>query len=478
MSRSISEVTPYLEVARRLLPSTTPTHLIRPVALLVPHAGYYYSGLCAGSAYNKVVPYREEIREVILLCTHHFGARDDGVIAQERDPTLFEREHSYGNNISFIREVLPGARVRAFLLGHATPVDGFGDEVARMVGSASGSGTLLVGTTDLTHFGAEYRNTEFGEVPQSDANAHEDRVITGLVNGDPHLLAEGLRDRRVNACGRRVLQVMTHVANRMGWTGVVTCYHDSVYLSGHHVPVEDRDRSTLIDMMAVAPRRPDAFVRYVAVVFGVPTPATATAPQRPVFEDLYLLSVVRSVVENGILRPGGGALRFPTWTPWSRRANGVFVTVRDPASRGGRVRACIGRYETPGRTTMQNCIVSAEGCIADAETRWRRPLRSTDVGTLVYEVSLLEPEAQWREFPATDVARHYHRQDNSGIILHIPRRGNESVATFLPSVWQEHPEWSVEDLMAELSEKATGDPEAWRSPGSRVRIYRTETLTT
>ncbi len=43
----------------------------RPKALIVPHAGYIYSGPVAASAYVRLRPYRDQISRVILLGPCH-----------------------------------------------------------------------------------------------------------------------------------------------------------------------------------------------------------------------------------------------------------------------------------------------------------------------------------------------------------------------------------------------------------------------
>ena len=43
----------------------------RPKALIVPHAGYIYSGSVAASAYTQLIPIREQIQRVVLLGPAH-----------------------------------------------------------------------------------------------------------------------------------------------------------------------------------------------------------------------------------------------------------------------------------------------------------------------------------------------------------------------------------------------------------------------
>src|SRR5689334_16903371 len=45
-----------------------------PKALIVPHAGYIFSGRVAASAYALLQPYRQTIKQVVLLGPAHFKA--------------------------------------------------------------------------------------------------------------------------------------------------------------------------------------------------------------------------------------------------------------------------------------------------------------------------------------------------------------------------------------------------------------------
>ena len=42
-----------------------------PKAIIVPHAGYIYSGPIAASAYKQIIPFRDKINRVVLLGPSH-----------------------------------------------------------------------------------------------------------------------------------------------------------------------------------------------------------------------------------------------------------------------------------------------------------------------------------------------------------------------------------------------------------------------
>lgn len=48
-----------------------PPHPRRPKALIVPHAGFIYSGAIAASAYQYIIPYRDVIKRIVLIGPSH-----------------------------------------------------------------------------------------------------------------------------------------------------------------------------------------------------------------------------------------------------------------------------------------------------------------------------------------------------------------------------------------------------------------------
>jgi len=146
-----------------------------PKALIVPHAGYMYSGPVAASAYARLLPHRDRIHRVVLLGPAHFvpvaglavsdaaafrtplGAiAVDGELRRsllelpqvEVDDHAHAREHSLEVQLPFLQRVLDRFTILPLLAGRATPFQ-TADVLAR-VGNARD--TLLVISSDLSHY--------------------------------------------------------------------------------------------------------------------------------------------------------------------------------------------------------------------------------------------------------------------------------------------------------------------------------------
>ena len=146
-----------------------------PKALIVPHAGYLYSGPIAASAYARLVPHRARIRRVVLLGPAHFvpvaGLAVSGAAAfrtplgtvavddelrrrvlelpqVEVDDRAHAREHSLEVQLPFLQRVLDRFTILPLLAGHPTPAE-TADVLARVWDAPE---ALLVVSSDLSHY--------------------------------------------------------------------------------------------------------------------------------------------------------------------------------------------------------------------------------------------------------------------------------------------------------------------------------------
>lgn len=164
------------DVVRALLEAVSPAPTFRqPKALIVPHAGYVYSGPTAASAYALLKPFAETIRRVVLLgpC-HRVAVRGLAVphVAEFTTPlgtipldqkainsalklpqvirhdAAHAQEHSLEVQLPFLQHVLDSISLVPFAVGYATP-----DEVAEVLDLLwGGPETLIVISSDLSHY--------------------------------------------------------------------------------------------------------------------------------------------------------------------------------------------------------------------------------------------------------------------------------------------------------------------------------------
>lgn len=144
-----------------------------PKAIIVPHAGYIYSGSTAAQAYARIAPARDTITRVVLLGPSHRVALDGlamsgrpafrtplgdvPVAAVDLDDlpqvTVADaphaQEHSLEVQLPFLQRILgDGFEIVPFSVGMAEA-----DDVAAVIDRCwGGPETLVVVSTDLSHY--------------------------------------------------------------------------------------------------------------------------------------------------------------------------------------------------------------------------------------------------------------------------------------------------------------------------------------
>lgn len=201
----------------RLLESADPhTDEAAPKAVIVPHAGYVYSGAVAASAYVRLRRDAASIERIVLLGPAHrvfvHGVVSPGVVnmqtplgnvevdldaishvrALHDDPEAHALEHSLEVQLPFLRRVVPNARVVPLAIGRATT-----EEVASVIDALwGGPETRIVVSSDLSHY-----------LPYDTARALDRDTADHIVAMDALLPS-------VRACGYTGVNGLIHVARR------------------------------------------------------------------------------------------------------------------------------------------------------------------------------------------------------------------------------------------------------------------------
>ena len=152
-----------------------PQHPSIPKALIVPHAGYLYSGSTAAAAYKTLAPLRNKIHKVVLLGPSHHVAFQGiansnaeqfstplGLIKQNRDEVarisqlpMVEhneaahlQEHSLEVQLPFLQHSLSDFTLIPLVVGDA-PIEQVAEVLEQLWQDEE---TLIIISTDLSHF--------------------------------------------------------------------------------------------------------------------------------------------------------------------------------------------------------------------------------------------------------------------------------------------------------------------------------------
>ncbi len=203
-----------------MLSSSVPLETVgAPKAVIVPHAGYVYSGPVAASAYASLAPLRATVRRVVLLGPAHRAwvdgfalpaaqsfrtplgevslSRPDWQALQSRADVVVDDaphafEHCLEVQLPFLQTVLENFSLVPLLVGNAS-AEAVAEVLERLWG---GPETLIVISSDLSHYH-----------PYAAAQALDRATVDRVLALRPGLNHE-------QACGATPINGLLHLARR------------------------------------------------------------------------------------------------------------------------------------------------------------------------------------------------------------------------------------------------------------------------
>src|SRR5450759_261265 len=402
-----------------------------PKALIVPHAGYVYSGPVAASAYAQLEALRGRIRRVVLLGpAHHVHVRGLALPKADRFATplgelqldragmqllselpqvtvsaaAHASEHSLEVQLPFLQQVLGDFELLPLVVGEATAA-----EVADVLDMVWGDDeTLIVISSDLSH-----------SLPDDAARKVYGKTVAAIMTLDSHIDHD-------HACGATPINGLMLAAQRHGLRAVKLDVRNSSQTAG------DAER----------------VVGYASFAF------LADADPDPFDADrgATLLKLARSAIGTAL----GHEMPRLTEPDWLAEPGATFVTLTIQ----GELRGCIGSLEAHrslGEDVRDNAVSSA----------FRDPrfptLTRAEFDDIRVEVSLLSPTEPMTVTHEAS-ARAALRPHVDGVVLEYGRHRS----TFLPQVWEQLPDPA--DVLAHLKRKA-GLAKTFWADGVRISRY-------
>ena len=201
-------------------------------ALIVPHAGYIYSGIVAAHGYKLLEG--KNFKKVILVGPSHYfgfkGAAFDSSdywetplgkirIAREKERDIIkkikevhEEEHSLEVQLPFLQFVLKDFELLPIATCHVNS-----EELAKEIGMLLGVDDLLIASSDLSHF------YNYDKALKIDGYASEFIPKLGIASVE----------RNVEACGKTGIIALMHIAKNKKWKCRLVKYLNSGDTSGN-----------------------------------------------------------------------------------------------------------------------------------------------------------------------------------------------------------------------------------------------------
>jgi hypothetical protein len=456
-----------LEAAvRGLLADALPPRGEPPIALVLPHAGYIYSGQIAADGYRHAMTGSYDL--VVVLGTNHTDPAFRGVsiyagtgfrtplgvaevdtrLANDLlgvDPEfVFEAgvhrlEHSIEVQVPFVQVAFPGVKILPVIVARPDPdlCERFGRALARAVGRRK---VLVIASSDLAHYPA-----------YDDARASDAAVLSAIAALDGSKLVgtvtKEMRTGRPNletcACGEGPILAAIAAAKALGATrGVVLSYANS-----GDTAVGNLDRVVGYGAVALSRGTPGADVSALKHPESAPSDVALGSGDK----NALLLFARRSIERLLATDTAPLARGFP---PAVSRKAGVFVTLY----KHGGLRGCIGRMEPDLPLGQVTGMMALNAAFADPRFP---PLEASELAEIEIEVSVLTPLVRVSGSEAIKIGE-------DGVVM---RKGGRA-AVFLPQVPVEEG-WDRTALLEHLCSKAGLPAGAWTSGAEFYTFHST-----
>jgi AmmeMemoRadiSam system protein B len=225
-------------------------------ALIAPHAGYRYSGKVAAAAFRLL--WKARFREVLLIGpSHHFAYSGAALpsaagyrtplgsvpIATEVvrelgerpgvmiDDGPFEKEHALEAELPFLQHVLAeGWRLVPMLIGSGSSDDDV-ERIVRALDDRVGPATLVVVSSDFTHYGPSFRYVPFKDDLPRKLDALDRGAFEPLLAGDRVAFTEYVQSTGATICGRQAIEVLLGILPEP-FCGSLVAYDTSGRITG------------------------------------------------------------------------------------------------------------------------------------------------------------------------------------------------------------------------------------------------------
>lgn len=467
--------------------------------IIAPHAGYYYSGLCAATAYQTLLnqdttlPLERRkntiIKRVIILSPSHTAFLsgialpdytmyrtvlgdlnvDTHAIAILRKnnlykdiPDIHQKEHAIEIQLPFLQSTIADFSIVPLIVGHlkdTNDIDALCQRLERIIDNQ----TLVVISSDFTHHGSSYEYTPFSTNIITQIRGLDTLATSAIMQQSYYLFSDFLTQTNTTVCGKEAIKLLLALIEKRTFKQELI-----PYLTGYYTSAQ------LQIAQQTSPLKPEALfanvndaqatssVSYVGMVFAS-DPIAAYAPEFRLtgYEKRSLLALARSTIENSFMPAPHqlpAHLLYPIITPYLQQSVGAFVTL---TTKQGQLRGCIGRITSTDALYKTVQIMALAAAFQDSRFP---PLAKEELANITIDITVLTQPQKVDSYKDIVLGKH-------GIILHKHDiQGREiGSALFLPQVPREQ-RWDIETTLEELSHKAGFDYDAWQQ-GCSFEIF-------
>jgi MEMO1 family protein len=458
-------------------------------ALIVPHAGYLYSGVIAaaayrllkGSSFDRIIiigpSHRQSFYGVAMPDYTHYALPsgmlpiDTAALAalQTLSPlyqyfdAAFMQEHSVEAELPFVQYCCPNTQIVPLVVGSLSVEDI--EIVAASLQALVTPKTLVIISSDFIHHGARFDYAPFKDSLLLRLRQLDSVLLQDIQQTDFHGFYEAVKQTGATVCGRIPIEILLALIKQNAFGATRT----RLVAYGTSADVSPHDTETV--------------VTYASLVVTQETDNSALNMQ----EQHSLLRYARDTLENSFTLAYDPALLKPIMTSQLLQSGGIFVTLytkngaqashkassfaeasaytkvsadktadTSPGRLEKNLRGCIGRVISA--QPMYQTVAEMVRAAAFHDPRFT-PVTQKELSSIIIEISLLTPPRHIDSYH--DIVLNKH-----GIILSL----NGASALFLPKVAQEFG-FTLEQTLNELSKKAGLPENAWQSPNATFQVF-------
>ncbi|MEM4725233.1 MAG: AmmeMemoRadiSam system protein B [Candidatus Hadarchaeum sp.] len=413
-----------------------------PTVLIVPHAGYIYSGAVAAAAFKQVEGRQYEA--IVILAGNHYdpdfklisvwptgaystplglmpvdSALAEAIVAADPQHIIADRrsqlaEHSIEVELPFLLRAYGPAPFVPILIGQQS-WENCQALSAALLTVLRGKKTLIVASTDMSHY------PSYAEAVQVDR-----ATLLAITSLDPqaviantrHWLSSGVNNLYCTLCGEGAVLTAMLVAKELGANRATVLQ----YANSGDSPYGDKDR----------------VVGYGAVMFWKEEATMLLLTEE---EKATLLRIARETLQQYLSH--GNIPKYEVSTPGLLQQSGAFVTLK----KKGQLRGCIGHMTSNQalyRTVQEMAIAAA------VEDPRFPPVKASELADIEIEISVLSPLYLVQDVNEIQIGR------DGLYIIRGPYAG-----VLLPQVATEWG-WDREEFLREVCLKAGLPPDAWQ----------------
>jgi MEMO1 family protein len=435
----------------------------KPIALIVPHAGYVYSGQIAADAYRQVKGRSYDV--IVVLGTNHTTAGFRGISVGDysafhtplgnipvdeeiisallsankdctRSRTVHAEEHSIEVQLPFLQVLFPKTKIVPVVI-HPPDYElcvRFGETLAKVLQNRK---ALIVASSDLSHY-PDYK----------DAAKVDRQTLETIASLDTLRIASILKVLNIlrldtRACGEAPILSSIAAAKALGATRAIV----AGYANSGDVPIGQRSSAVGYGAVVLTTGKDRSDT---TILVRPEAPKSAVPLQDSEKKELLAFArktILRYLTTDTVPLPRN----FPARMSFPQ---GAFVTLK----KDGQLRGCIGHMAEDIALGQTVGAMAIEAALRDPRFA---PLEMNEMNHLEIEISVLTPMKPIASSDEIVIGR-------DGVLM--SKAGASAV--FLPQVAVEN-KWNKSEMLDHLCNKAGLSTGCWKRD-AKFRIFQAD----